>query len=141
MYCTVLCTVLYCTVQVGTGVALDVAGAGLEVGVGVGGAALDIATKLTAWSSVTILDLAGCSAKLGVEIGMGAAGTAIGAFQAAAAALGQLGGCVGIGGKCNLEYPTRPCFYKALSNRPKGASKQSSQYSYSTLSLLKSRFS
>ena len=28
------CTVLYCTVQVGTGVALDVAGAGLEVGVG-----------------------------------------------------------------------------------------------------------
>ena len=93
---------------------------------------LDIASKLTAWSSVTILDLAGCSAKLGVEIGMGAAGTAIGAFQAAAELLGGLGGCVGIGGKCNLEYPNRPCFYKALSNRPKGASKQSSQYSYST---------
>ena len=116
--------------------ALDVAGAGLEVGVGVGGAALSIAANLTAWASVTIIDLAGCSAKLGVEIGMGAAGTAIGAFQEAADALGQLSGCVGVGGKCNLDYLKRPCFYKALSNRPKGASKQSSQYSYIHIQLL-----
>ena len=82
-------------------------------------------------ASLTHLDLAGCSAKLGVDIGMGAAGTAIGAFQEAADALGQLGGCVGVGGKCNLDYLKRPCFYKALSNRPKGASKQSSQCSHS----------
>ena len=59
MYCTVLCTVLYCTVQVGTGVALDVAGAGLEVGVGVGGAALDVAGA-------------------GLEVGVGVGGAALG---------------------------------------------------------------
>ena len=70
--------------------------------------------------AIAIVDVAGACTKLGIDIGMGAVGCSLEAYLELATALAHVSGCVGLGGKCNLDYALRPCYYKALSCRLKG---------------------
>ena len=82
--------------------------------------AIEIATNLLLSGAIAIVDVAGACTKLGIDIGMGAVGCSLEAYQELATALAHVSGCVGLGGKCNLDYALRPCYYKALSCRLKG---------------------